>query len=91
MSMDAKCEACGCQPFLCADEKVALRAEVERLRGEVTGRPVLMVHADYSEDDVATFYEVPKALADRVQPEGERRTFCECLSAVAALTEGAKP
>ena len=48
-------------------------------------RPHVYVHADYNPDDIRTFYEVPQALSDRIQPEGERRTFAACL---AALIEG---
>lgn len=40
----------------------------------------LYVCADFNPDEVRTFYEVPREVALRVQPEGERRTFVECLA-----------
>lgn len=43
-------------------------------------RSHVYVHADYNPDEVRTFYEVPRALATRIQADGERRTFVECLA-----------
>lgn len=38
------------------------------------------VHADFNPDVVRTFYEIPREVARLIQPEGERRTFVECLA-----------
>lgn len=43
-------------------------------------RPVVYVHNDYSPDDVRIFYEVPEAIARRIQPANDRRTFAKCLA-----------
>lgn len=52
-------------------------------------RPVLMVHADHSADDVRAFYEIPEAVTRLVQPEGDRRTFAQCLADLVIPTGGA--
>lgn len=43
-------------------------------------RPKVFVHTDHNADAVRSFYEIPKALADHIQVEGDARTFTQCLA-----------
>jgi hypothetical protein len=43
-------------------------------------RPVVQVHTDHNPDPVRCFYEIPDAVARRLQPDGDKRTFVQCLA-----------
>jgi hypothetical protein len=49
--------------------------------------PCVFVHADYNEDEVRTFYEVPEAVAERVYATNSDLTFAEALAALVPLGE----
>lgn len=59
-------------------------AEARELAGSPdlgdANRPQVHVHTDDNPDEVRCFYEVPDALARRIQPQGDRRTFAQCLA-----------
>lgn len=48
--------------------------------GVIDERSTVHVHTDHNPDSVRVFYEVPDALAKRIQPAGDRRTFTQCLA-----------
>lgn len=43
-------------------------------------RPTVYVNADHNPDDVRCFYEIPEALAKRILPNNDRRTFAGALA-----------
>lgn len=48
-------------------------------------RPQIFVHTDHNPDEIRTFYEVPDAIARRIQPYSDRRTFAQCLADLAGV------
>lgn len=48
-------------------------------------RPRVHVETDHNPDEVRGFYEIPDALAQMVRPEGESRTFAQCLADLLAV------
>jgi hypothetical protein len=46
-------------------------------------RPVIVVHTDHNPDKVRSFYEIPDALAQMIQPDGDSRTLAQCLADLA--------
>jgi hypothetical protein len=53
-----------------------------RRAGEPRGH--IYVHTDHNPDKVVSFYEIPDEVARLVQPEGDRRTFVQCLADLVA-------
>ena len=43
-------------------------------------RPQIFVYTDHNADEIRSFYEIPSVVARLVQPEGEPRTFAQCLA-----------
>lgn len=60
----------------------SVKKAVEEIMEDQEYEGAVYVHADHNPDDVPVFYEVPSALAEAIQPKGDRRTFVECLAAL---------
>jgi hypothetical protein len=43
-------------------------------------RSQVLVHTDYNPDKGRIFYEIPNAIALRIQPDGDPRAFTQCLA-----------
>lgn len=50
-------------------------------------RPQIHIHTDHNADDIRTFYEIPRVIAEAIQPEGESRTFAQCLADLVARNQ----
>lgn len=73
------------KPAVTRDYRRDPKLEVEVPKDD---RPTIHVHTDHSPDKVRTFYEIPDAIARRLQPDGDTRTFVQCLADLAEVHHG---
>lgn len=59
----------------------------DAIRADRAERPRIFVHTDHNPDLVSSFYEIPDAIARRIQPPGDRRTFAQCLADLAEVLD----